>query len=116
MTEADFQRIQKMIKDNNKTLAWQVWSYKYKPVNGDQDAYALLTKTPERVWSYRNKEYESMDAYRILRDVRNALFPNAAKKLDGYEAKDGVLAKFDGVLAKFDGVLAKVCAALGIKQ
>jgi len=109
MTEADFQRIQKMIDENNKKVGWWVWSYKYKPVNGDKDAYALLTEVPVRVWGYRNKEYESMDAYRILRDVRNALFPNAAKKLDGYEAKDGVL-------AKFDGVLAKVCAALGIKQ
>ena len=101
MTEADFARIQKMLDEQNKKVGWLVWSYKYKPVNGDKDAYALLTEVPVRVWGYRNKEYESVDAYRILRDVRNALFPNAAKKLDGYEAKGGVL--------------AKVCAALGIK-
>ena len=39
-----------------------------------------------------------MDAYRILRDIRNALFPTAALKEDGYEAKDGVLPRIEQLI------------------
>lgn len=102
MTDADWKKLEKMLDAKvdaaMKRVGWNVWSYKYKPVNGDKDAYALLTKMPERVWSYRNKEYESMDAYRILRDIRNALFPTAALKEDGYEAKDGVLPRIEQLI------------------
>jgi len=102
MTDADWKKLEKMLDAKvdaaMKRVGWNVWSYKYKPVNGDKDAYALLTDTPTRVWGYRNKNYESMDAYRILRDIRNALFPTAALKEDGYEAKDGVLPRIEQLI------------------
>ena len=99
MTEADFARIQKMIEDNNKKVGWWVWSYKYKPVNGDKDAYWLLTNAPWRVWSYKYKPVNGdKDAYALLTEARNALAP------------------VGDALASIGDVLAKVCAALGIKQ
>lgn len=48
MTEQDFQRIQKMIDD-------------------------AVEKTPRKVWSYKNKKLETVDAYQILRDCRDML-------------------------------------------
>lgn len=47
MTEADFKRIEAAI---DKRIA----------------------KVPVMVWSYKNSKYENVDAYRILRDVRDA--------------------------------------------
>lgn len=106
MTEADFQRIQQMLDEQNKKVGWWVWSYKYKPVNGDKDAYWLLTNAPWRVWSYKYKPVNGdKDAYALLTEARNALAPVG-----------DALASIGEALAKFDGVLAKVCAALGIKQ
>lgn len=99
MTEADFQRIQKMIDENNKKVGWWVWSYKYKPVNGDKDAYWLLTNAPWRVWSYKYKPVNGdKDAYALLTEARNALAP------------------VGDALASIGEALAKVCSALGIKQ
>jgi len=99
MTEADFQRIQKMIDENNKKVGWWVWSYKYKPVNGDKDAYWLLTNAPWRVWSYKYKPVNGdKDAYALLTEARNALAP------------------VGDALASIGEAMAKVCAALGIKQ
>lgn len=99
MTEADFARIQKMIDENNKKVGWWVWSYKYAPVNGDKDAYWLLTNAPWRVWSYKYKPVNGdKDAYALLTEARNALAP------------------VGDALASIGEALAKVCAALGIKQ
>ena len=104
MTETDFQRIKKMIEDNNKTIAWQVWAYKYPKVNGTKDAYALLTEIPKRVWSFRNKEVETRDAYQILRDIRTTLGIEDGQTLNEY------------CVTFAQGVITKIASALGIKH
>lgn len=98
MTEADFARIQKMLDEQNKKVGWWVWSYKYPKVNGDKDAYALLTNVPWRVWAYKYAPVNGdKDAYALLTEARNALAP------------------VGDALASIGEALAKVCAALGIK-
>lgn len=80
MTAAEWQKLQKMM---------------------DKQKADILASVGVKVWGYRNDTYERYDAYRILRDVRDAIFPGAAKKADPYAAKDGLL--------------AKIAAKLGIK-
>lgn len=49
-----------------------------------------VAKTPVKVWSYRNTKYENVDAYRILRDVRDEVVgAPAGKPTDTNAAKAG---------------------------
>lgn len=63
------------------TIAHAVWNYYNERVNGDKDAYKLLTDTanavadmPHSVWNYYNRAVNGDDdAYRILYETRDAL-------------------------------------------
>ena len=67
--------------ENLDTIAHAVWNYYNKRVNGDKDAYKLLTDTanavadmPHSVWNYYNRAVNGDDdAYRILYETRAAL-------------------------------------------
>lgn len=67
--------------ENLDTIAHAVWNYYNERVNGDKDAYKLLTDTanavadmPHSVWNYYNRAVNGDDdAYRILYETRDAL-------------------------------------------
>ena len=58
-----------------------------------------VAKTPVKVWSYKNAKYENVDAYRILRDVRDAI----VGKPEGKPA-DTSAAKTNRIQTIIDGV------------
>ena len=58
-----------------------------------------VAKTPVKVWSYKNAKYENVDAYRILRDVRDAVVGKPAGK-----PADTSAAKTNRIQTIIDGV------------
>lgn len=70
MTEADFERIQRMLD-------------------------AQTAKMPRAVWSYRNENCEQRDIYQIVRDIRTTLGIQ-----DGQTIKGGMVTYAKGVIAR----------------
>jgi hypothetical protein len=65
-----------------------------------------VTRVGEWVWGARNKNLEAVDAYQILRDVRNVLGINDGQKVT----------KTTSTNVGYDrSVIAKIAAKLGIK-
>lgn len=58
-------------------LAHLVWAYKNSKVNGDKDAYRLLTETqnlPHDTWAYKNSKVNGDDdVYRLLTEIHQQL-------------------------------------------
>lgn len=83
-----------------------IWAYKNTEVNGDKDAYQLLTEISRSVgaggadnlsaWNYKNQEVNGdLDAYYILYDARNRLI-QMQTTVEAMSAAIEALAKANG--------------------
>lgn len=84
-----------------------IWAYKNAEVNGDKDAYQLLTEISRSVgaggannlsaWNYKNTEVNGdLDAYYILYDARNRLI-QMQTTVEAMSAAIEALAKANGI-------------------
>jgi len=62
-SEADLRNI---VREELRNVPGQVWGYKNKDVEGNNDAYHVLRDTPRRTWAYKNEGVTKSQAYSHL--------------------------------------------------
>lgn len=74
------------IADLKNQIANLVWSYKNSQINGDRDAYNLLTKMPHDVAAYKNEAVSPRDVYGLITDLTKSVAALTVK-VDALTAK-----------------------------
>jgi len=62
LTNDDINKIAKAVTDS-------VWQYKNPRINGNRDAYNLLTNMPHDVMAYKNSQVVDRDVFGLITDL-----------------------------------------------